>query len=112
MRWTFKYAQELESGIYYQQLLPLGFIKPEDQEPNLDGLDFYVDAFRELSTCRPGGMGLLPIPFTAIVEYSRIYEIEDCDEFAYVIRAMDDTFMREYLADQQRRGNGAATSRN
>lgn len=105
MKWTFKWAKELESGIYYHRLLPEGFVKPEDTEPPTDGLDFYVDAFRELSTCRPGGMGLLPIPFTAIVEYSRIYELEDLEEFAYVIRSMDDTFIKEYVADQQRRGN-------
>lgn len=101
---------QLESGIYHEQLLPRGFVPPEDQEPNLGPLDFYVDAFRELSSCRPGGMGLLPIPFTAIVEYSRIYALGDEEEFAWVIRQMDNTFMRLYAADQKRGTRTDATS--
>lgn len=68
-------------------------MKPEDQEPGLTGLEFYRDAFRELATCRPVGMGLQPIPFTAIAEYSKIYKIGDFDEFAHVMRVMDDTLL-------------------
>lgn len=34
-----------------------------------------------------------PIPFTAIVEYSRIYEVGDFDEFLYIIRLLDNTYM-------------------
>lgn len=42
-------------------------------------------------------MGVAPIPFTAIVEYSRIYETGDLDEFVYLIRMMDDAFLRWHL---------------
>lgn len=37
-----------------------------------------------------------PIPFTAIVDYFRIYgthDEDDFDEFLYVIRRMDNTFL-------------------
>lgn len=34
------------------------------------------------------------IPFTAIAEYARIYEVEDIQEFLYLIREMDN----EYIA--------------
>lgn len=88
-----RWREELESGQYHNQLLPLGFIKPEDQEPEIEGFEFYVDAFRELSTSRPTGLDLGAIPFTAIAEYSRIYELRDFDEFAYVIRSMDRVFL-------------------
>ncbi len=39
-------------------------------------------------------MGLGAIPFTAIVEYSRVYELGDFDEFFYIIRALDNTFLK------------------
>ena len=34
-----------------------------------------------------------PIPFTAIMEYARLYEVEDTEEFLYLIRLMDDTLL-------------------
>lgn len=46
-----------------------------------------------MGTARPVGLGLAPIPFTAIVEYFRIYELSDFDEFSYVIRRMDNAFI-------------------
>jgi len=83
----------LKTGQYWD-LLAKGFFQNEGdiQQPDLGGLDFYLDAFRELSTCRPGGFDLQPIPFTAIVEYSRIYSIDD-EDFKDIIRHMDDTFL-------------------
>lgn len=79
--------------MYYGQLLPRGFVKPENAEPNIEGLEFYLDAFREVSSCRPVGMALAPIPFTAIVEYSRLYEIDEPEEFAYLMRRMDNCLL-------------------
>ncbi len=94
MERTAQWEKELESGIYIERLLPGGFIKPGEEIPGIDGLDFYIDAFRELSSCRPGGMSLQAIPFTAIAEYSRIYELDDFEDFAYIIRRMDNAFMK------------------
>lgn len=34
-----------------------------------------------------------PIPFTAIVDYTRLFEIPDIEEFSYVIRRMDQVFL-------------------
>lgn len=110
----FKWQDALTPGddgriLYYEQLVPRGFVKPEDAEPQLGPLDFYTQAFVELGTCRPAGMGLAPIPFTAIVEYSRIYELEDVEEFAYLMRLMDRTFMRLRSATK---GNNASSNGN
>jgi hypothetical protein len=33
------------------------------------------------------------IPFTAIAEYFKIYELHDFEEFAYIIRLLDFTFI-------------------
>lgn len=70
-----------------------GFLKPEDLEPEITGFEFYLEAFKELSTSRPAGLGLSPIPFTAIHDYFKIYELQDFDEFTYVIRRMDYAFL-------------------
>lgn len=75
-----------------------GFVKPQDQEPCVEGFEFYLDAFRELSTTRPVGLDIGAIPFTAIADYFRIYELRDFDDFIYIIRRMDYTF-RELNAE-------------
>ena len=83
----------MKTGQYWE-LLARGFLQTDKdiQKPDLGELEFYLDAFRELSTCRPGGLDLQPIPFTAIVDYSRIYKIDD-EDFSFIIRQMDDTFL-------------------
>jgi hypothetical protein len=106
----FKWREALNNGIYYEQLLPRGFIKPEDEEPLLGPLDFYTAAFLELGTCRPSGLELTPIPFTAIAEYSRIYELEDVEEFAYLMRSMDRTFMRLSRAESMKGKNATSSA--
>jgi len=92
LRWSFKWRTVLRTGQYYD-LLQRGFIKGEDREPNVDGFGFYLDAFRELATSRSNGMEIGPIPFTAIADYFRIYELRDFDEFAYIIRRLDNAFL-------------------
>lgn len=79
---------------FYYKLQADGNLRPEDVAPNVDGFDLYVKAFRELNTCRPSGFGVAAIPFTAIVEYAKVYGIpeEDFDEFLYVIRRMDEVY--------------------
>lgn len=82
-------------------------------------MDFYLTAFGELNSCRNMGMGLSPIPFTSIWEYSRIYDIEDFDEFLYVIRVMDykilDLHDKQTKRDAQVKGakanNGGTTNK-
>lgn len=95
----------MESGQYWD-LLARGFIKPEDQEPEIYGLDFYFDAFAELATCRPGGMDVQPIPFTAIIEYARIYEVGDFEEFKEIIRMMDDTLLKLQKESEKKQSGG------
>lgn len=88
-----KWREEIRTGQYYE-LLRRGFFdnKPDEIEPEVGEFQFYFDAFRELGTCRPGGLDLQAIPFTAIIEYSKIFEIDD-DDFYFVIRMLDDLFL-------------------
>ena len=89
-------------------------MKPEDVEPNVGPFAFYLDAFRELSSCRSGGFGLSPIPFTAIVEYARIYEVEDFHEFLDIVREMDAELLRLESQSQAKKSkdNGNGSKRN
>lgn len=100
----------MKSGQYYD-LLRRGFIKEEDTEPESAGFEFYFDAFDELSTARQVGMGLGPIPFTAIAEYFRMYEIsafESFDDFSFVIRRMDKVFLELNSADPKKPSGGTS----
>lgn len=55
-------------------------------------------------------MALGPIPFTAIVQYSTLYSLEDFDEFRYVIRRMDDFFLSEESKKANKNTNGTNNS--
>ena len=71
-----------------------GLIKEKDKAPDVSGFAFYIDSFSELNSCRASAMqGVSPIPFTAIVEYSKIYEVEDFHEFHYYMRVMDNALV-------------------
>ena len=76
--------------------------------PIITGLEFYIEAFNELATCRPIGMDIGPIPFTSIFEYSKIYDVGDFDEFLYVIRKMDNVVMKS--KDKERKPNGPSNA--
>ncbi len=95
----------------FYDLFRRGFLKPEDQEPYVDGLEFYLDAFRELCTSRPVSNDLQAIPFTAIAEYFKIYELQDFDEFAYIMRLMDTTYLQLNETYQKSQGDKNAASR-
>lgn len=61
----------------------------------LPGLEMYYEAFTELSTCRPMGMSIGPIPWTAIDQYGLRHGFE-ADGFEYLVRmvrALDDAFL-------------------
>jgi hypothetical protein len=68
-------------------------LRPEDKEPNLGPFDFYIESFFELSTCRQIGMALGPIPFTTILEYCKIFEVEEFTDFLYFMRRLDNIFL-------------------
>ena len=81
--------------------------------PDMVMLGFWIDAWRELYSCRQIGSGLGPIPFTAIVEYAKVYEIEDFEEFLFMIRIMDNTYLnlREKKNDGRRNKNKTSSSK-
>ena len=83
-------------------------IEEKDFEPILDPFKYWFDAYRDLSSCRQNGMGVGPIPFTAITEYFSIMPIGDSFlDFHYIIRRLDDTFLRLHYEDQKKEMDAA-----
>lgn len=39
-------------------------------------------------------MSLAPIPFTAIAEFARVYNIEEVEDFLYYIRRLDTLYIK------------------
>lgn len=48
-------------------------------------------------------MSIGPIPFTAIAEYAKIYDVESFDDFIYIIRVMDNQFLKLHNNDAKNR---------
>ena len=67
--------------------------KEEDLPPSAQEFQFYWDAFEELCTARPSGLSASPIPFTAIIDYCRIYDIEDFRGFKLLMRRLDQVYI-------------------
>jgi hypothetical protein len=50
-------------------------------------------------------MGDGPIMFTAILDYARAFEVEDFDDFLYIIRQMDNAFLDESRKEDVKKRN-------
>ena len=59
----------------------------------------------ELSTCRPGGMGLSPVPYTAIVQYADEETVLDRFRFRALIRRMDHEVLARHREEMERQKN-------
>lgn len=70
-----------------------GFSTPSyDNRPHLlPGLDFYLQAYFDLQNDRPMGMAVGPIPWSSIVTWAQINDMDadDLHELNYLIRAME-----------------------
>jgi hypothetical protein len=73
-----------------------------------DLIPFY-NAFRDLDTERPGGMTILPIPWSAIVFYAEYNEM-DVAETVFFVRRMDEAFI-ERVTNADSSGFGKTVQR-
>lgn len=70
------------------------------------GLELYWQAFVELNTCRSASIdGALPIPFTAIVEYGRIFDFEgeQFSDLLFIVRRMDDVYLEHGRKNREKK---------
>lgn len=68
----------------------------------LPGLELYKLAFNDLSTCRQIGMGIGPVPWTAIQEYGSMQGLgqDQFEALHYHIARMDEAYLG-HLAEEQ-----------
>lgn len=64
------------------------------------GLQLYLGAWMDLSTCRQSGWTEGPIPWSEVEQYGRLLGLrpETIDDLHYHIRALDDTYARHQEA--------------
>lgn len=64
-----------------------------------EGLDLYLDAFFILDSERYGGGSILPIPFSAIVNYAILYDLSEDqrEDLIYFVRRMDSAHIKRQL---------------
>lgn len=105
----YKWGEKIE---WYNSLVERGALLEEHKRPEVDQFTLYITAFHELHSCRPSGFSSGPIPFTAIVEYANIYEIEgeEFSDFMYLIRVMDAEYLS--LEKQTAKAKNASTNSN
>lgn len=68
------------------------------------GLELYWEAFMELSSCRSIGMGIGPIPWTAIRAYAAYLGLgdgEDFHRFQTLVRGMDAVYLDHHVKKQK-----------
>ena len=72
--------------------------KIENAPSLMMGLELYWDAFLDLSTCRPTGMGMGPIPWSAIRDYAVTFDFDEDqhEDLYHFIRVMDNAFIEHH----------------
>jgi|APCry1669191674_1035369.scaffolds.fasta_scaffold80649_2 hypothetical protein len=73
--------------------MPPGYVSPPELLPIAA---FFWDAFSILSSARPIGMGVGPIPFPAVAQFAELYGITNIDGFE-TLREIVDKLDNEYL---------------
>lgn len=70
------------------------------------GLEMYYGAYLDLMTCRTLGMGLGPIPWTAINQYAKAYDYteEQEDDLQFYISRMDNAYLEAVSKKQPKPG--------
>ena len=79
-----------------------------EDEPVIDPADiFYLKSFYDLSTCRSSGMGIGPIPWTAMSRYVEYYKLawDVAEAFIDIMREMDGAFIEDQTKEQKRQSD-------
>lgn len=112
MRWAIVYGdawrKAQDAGVDVDAL-------PEDEFPHppsiIDGFGGWYEDFWQLSTERQIGMGVGPIPQSAINAHTNGWRYDDADMFMEIIRAMDAEYMSLASQNPEERGKQAINAR-
>lgn len=74
--------------------------RPEFIQPSMVGAEFYLEAYSEIATSRPVGMGISPIPFDKIYLWCEIYDIQ-FSMLNLIVRAIDEKYL-SYLSEKEK----------
>ena len=104
---------EVEEGIV-EQAMQKNLKVPErivNKPVLMLGLELYLIAFQNLNCDRVSGFELGPIPTMAILNYAKYNGVEgiEADNFLYIIRCMDNAFIRFH--DKKQKAKDAAEKR-
>jgi hypothetical protein len=72
--------------------------------PDITGYEWVFEAFTDLTTCRSIGMGIGPIPWTAVQTYVETMGLCPYDAFFFhaMIKEMDNQFIK-FTAERNRK---------
>ena len=75
--------------------------KLKDSPELAPGLALYWDGFIALTSCRQIGFSIGPIPFTAILDYCREYEVEGEDREVFIahLQSIDKAYLEQVKKD-------------
>lgn len=71
----------------------------------------YIQDFYRLSSSRQIGMPVGPIPVSEILKFCEHFNIEDSDDYLYIIQAMDNAYL-DMVAEKQAKDSATNTSGN
>lgn len=103
MRHGSQYRKDADMMIRNNIKLPEPWKDPPQIEPLYT---WYMEAFSDLSTCRQLGFSAGPIPWIAICEYIDREEIEDCEMFTFLIRSMDNEYLKYVKEESEKDTKG------
>ncbi len=97
--------QGFAKGRYTAETAPQWY---RDEPPEIEGDEFYLCAFWDLSTCRPSGFGASPIPWNHIRDYAEFAGLDRVNALAFslIIRKMDGAYLDHAKAEEGKRRPG------
>ena len=78
-------------------------------EPPLSPFDIYIQHFFELDTCR-GERG--PISFLTMHQYAQVKNIDDFEEFSYIMRKLDDVYLGHQSKERKKKEKDGGANAN
>ena len=108
MLWEIRFTRDqfsIQAAVEKGRELPQWYI----DEPDIEVSDhFYLQAFRDLHTCRQNGMGMGPIPWKDIILYADRYGLDEdlVEPFIHIIRCMDCAYIEWADKEMESKKNG------
>ena len=85
------------------------FVSPLKDRPELEEWENeYVMAFYRLTSSRQTGMSIGAIPLSEILVYWEYFELDDLEEFVFIIQAVDNAYLEQMDKDSKNKSSKKA----